>query len=653
MKKIPIAIFLIFFLAVAVFGQKSARSARLPNLRIANYTMDVTLNAATKIVSGTEILNWKNTSARAVDTLYFHLYMNAFRNGRSTFMRESGGRLRGQHFTKGKTGFIKIKKLALPNGENLLDSLHFVSPDDGNPDDRTVARLHLPTAVLPGKRINLHIEFETKLPRVFARAGFYRDFFMASQWFPKIGVIWHGKWNCHQYHATSEFFADFGRYDVTIRVPKDFKVGATGELMSSIRLDSMRVYRFVANDVHDFAWSADKNFKIAEEKFIHKGPLGLQKVRIRLFYQPYHRRHVKRYLHAVLEAMNYLFLHVGIYPYSDLTMIDPPTSAAGAGGMEYPQLITLGTHWLIPNGFRLPEMVAIHEYGHQYWYGMVASNEFEDPWLDEGINTYYETKIMDEAFGARGSAVDFLGIEISDAEMQWSEYLRGAALDPIHRVAWHFCDSGSYSANSYSKPAMLLRTLENYLGTETMDKIMHAYFLKWRFKHPATQDFVNVANEVAGQDLSWFFQEFLYSAGRLDYAVSSVKDKEVVQDSLPALPGTIFVHATPKDSLVHEVVVKVRRKGRWTFPQTVEVYFKKGQKTELTWDGKAPWKKWVFRARQPVESVQLNPLQKVWLDENEVNNSWVAKTPGEAKNHASARWLFWVQNVFQLISLAN
>ncbi len=653
MKKTAFSIVFVFVWVAIGFGQSTAPDPALPNLRIANYTMDVTLNSAKKIVSGTETLDWKNTAAQPVDTLYFHLYMNAFQDNRSTFMRESGGRLRGQHFKKGKTGFIQIKKLELPGGRNLLDSLRFVSPDDGNPDDRTVARLHLPQAVPPGNRIKLHIEFETKLPEVFARAGYYRDFFMVAQWFPKIGVIWHGKWNCHQYHATSEFFADFGSYDVTIRVPKDFKVGATGSLVSSNQLDSMRVSRFVANDVHDFAWAADKNFKIAEEKFIHKGPFGLQKVRIRLFYQPYHRRHVKRYLHAVLEAMQYLFEHVGIYPYSNLTMIDPPTSAAGAGGMEYPQLITLGTHWLIPAGFRLPEMVAIHEYGHQYWYGMVASNEFEDPWLDEGINTYYETKIMDEAFGERGSAVDFLGIQVSDAEMQWSEYLRGAALDPIHRAAWQFYDSGSYSANSYSKTALMLRTLENYLGQATMEKIMRAYFLKWRFKHPATRDFVDVANQVSGQNLDWFFRQFLYSAGRLDYAVASVSDQKVVQDSLPALPGTVFIHATRQDSLVHELKVKIRKEGSWIFPQKIRIFFKNGDREDLSWDGKAPWRKWVFRSKQPVASVQLNPQQKVWLDENEVNDSWVAREPREAKTQVSARWLFWIQNIFQLISMAN
>ncbi len=653
MKKIIVLFLGMIVFSGAAWTQRNGLIPVLPNLRIANYKMDVTLHPGQKMVLGKEELDWKNTANFPVDTLYFHLYMNAFRNARSTFMRESGGRLRGQKYSEGKTGFIKITKLELAGGQSLLDSLRFVSPDDGNPDDRTVARIHLPKPVLPGQRVRLYLTFQTKLPRVFARAGYYRTFFMVSQWFPKIGVIWHGKWNCHQYHATSEFFSDFGHYDVTIRVPEAFKVGATGELVSSIQLESTRIYRFVANDVHDFAWAADKNFRVADERFLHRGPFGVQQVRIRLFYQPYHKRHVVRYFRAVKEAMNYLFLNVGIYPYSNLTMIDPPTAAAGAGGMEYPQLITLGTHWLIPSGVRLPEMVAIHEYGHQYWYGMVASNEFEDPWLDEGINTYYETKIMDETFGEKSSVMDFLGIRISDTELQWSKYLGGAALDPIHRPAWEFYNSSSYSANSYSKPALFLRTLENYVGEETMNKIMRTYFLKWRFKHPSTQDFMDVATQVSGQNLRWFFDEFLNTAGRLDYNVADVQDKEVAQDSFPSLPGTIFVNATPKDSLVHEVNICLRRKGNWTFPQKIQVYFKNGEETELNWDGKAPWKKWVLRCNSPVMSVQLNPEKKVWLDENEVNNSWVATPSSLVKNRASFHWLFWIQNIFQLISMGN
>ncbi len=646
-------VWIVLILGITYASLARAQTPQMPDLQIANYTMDVTLNPTAKTVSGSEILHWENTSSHSVDTLYFHLYMNAFRNNRSTFMRESVGKLRGQHFIKGQTGFIQIKKIEAENGQNLLDSLRFVSPDDGNPADRTVARLHLPAAVAPGQRIRLQIEFLTKLPRVFARAGFYKTFFMVSQWFPKIGVIWHDRWNCHQYHATSEFFADFGDYDVTIRVPKEFKVGATGKLTSSIQLDSMRVYRFLARDVHDFAWSADTNFRIAEESFIHKGPFGVQKVRIRLFYQPYHQRHVKRYLYAVKEAMYYLFLHVGIYPYRNLTMIDPPTSAAGAGGMEYPQLITLGTHWLIPNGIRLPEMVTIHEYGHQYWYGMVASNEFEDPWLDEGINTYYETKIMEEAFGVRGSVVNLGGIDVSDVEMQWSEYLGGADLDPIHRFAWNFYNAGSYSANSYSKPALMLRTLEDYLGSDTMEKIMRTYFVTWRFRHPATRDFVAVANRVSGQNLNWFFNEFLETAGKLDYAVSDVRNEKVVQDSFPPLPGTLFVGATARDSVVHSSEVKVRREGNWTFPQEVHIDFKDGQKIDLKWDGKAPWKKWRIRSKSPVVSVFLNPQKRVWLDENKVNDSWVAKPSGRVKNSATFHWFFWIQNALQIFTLGS
>ncbi len=654
MKKRVIAVLILFLSANFVFSQDS-----LPPLssRIANYTMTVSLDPAKKLVKGTEVLLWKNTSQNFIPDIYFHLYMNAFRNEKSTFMQESGGQLHGHKFTKERSGSIKINRIKLKDGSVLTDSLHFVSPDDGNPNDRTVAKLNLPEGIPPGGQIKLFIEFETKLPKVFARAGYYRNFFMVAQWFPKVGVYENGKWNCHQYHATSEFFADFGVYDVTIFVPKDFKVGAVGQLVESNVTDSLRMYKFLAEDVHDFAWAADPDFEVAETTFTKVIPgRKPEKVRIKLFYQPFHKRFVNRYFKAVKSAMEYFYIYVGTYPYPVLTMIDPPTSAAGAGGMEYPTLITLGTHWLTPGGIRLPETVAIHEFGHQYWYGMVANNEFEEAWLDEGITTYYEAKILGHYYGQGTSAVNLLGVKISDTELQWSEYLRDADRDPIERFAWKFYNSASYSSNSYSKPVMMLYTLQGYLGFSMMDCVMHIYFERWKFKHPTGKDFVAVVNEVTGENWNWYFDQFLYHSGTLDYAVGSIRNHKMTAktDSLMKMNrsgemDSLSGKAEP-DSVFYKSTVKVVRNGSFHLPIEVQLDFEKDSSAVVTWDGISPWHKWTIKSRRKIISVQIDPQHKIWLDENIVNNSMTTKTQKRAVNRMSLRLFFWIQNLLQLFA---
>ncbi|NOY78152.1 MAG: M1 family metallopeptidase [Calditrichaeota bacterium] len=652
MKTVPKTI---LFIALFVSLNTLLVAQEVPSPRIANYVMTVSLNPGKKLVSGSEVLTWRNTSRDFVPDIYLHLYMNAFSSEKSTFMQESGSRFHGREFEKSKRGSIRLKSLKLANGTNLLDSLSFVSPDDGNPFDRTVARLRLPVSVPPGGEIKLLIEFETRLPRVFARAGYYKNFFMVAQWFPKVGVYQNGGWNCHQYHATSEFFADFGVYDVRIFVPKNYEVGATGDLLEKTTIDSLAMFRFLAEDVHDFAWAASPDFRIARDSFLKKLPdQPEERVQINLFYQSFHKRHVPRYLQAVKNAMTYFYEHVGLYPYSTLTMIDPPTAAAGAGGMEYPTLITLGTHWLIPKGIRLPETVAVHEFGHQYWYGMVANNEFEEAWLDEGINTYYETRIMDYYYGEKESSVDLFGIKISDSNLQWLEYLNGAALDPIKRNAWDFYSPASYSSNSYSKPAMMLRTFEDYVGIVKMDHIMRTYFTRWKFKHPTSRDFIKTVEDVTGGNWDWYFDQFLNKAGHLDYAIGSVHSSRITPEPNKAENDSVkhgkkaAGKKTVPNSDVYESTIKILREGNLHVPIQTKIEFANDSSIIKNWNGISPWKKWTIKSRYALTYVAIDPFHKIWLDENVVNNSWKRQGEKRAVTRLSLRVLFWIQNVLQL-----
>jgi hypothetical protein len=629
--------------------------------RIANYRITCELDPKAKTVTGEEILTWRNTSNEVVRELQFHLYMNAFKNTETTFMKESGGVMRGQRLKPGEWGYIDMESMTTADGTDLLATLEYIAPDDGNPFDQTVARVMLPTPIRSGQTIELRIKFVTKLPKVFARTGYSGNFFLVAQWFPKIAVYQEGRgWNAHQFHANSEFFADFGVYDVSITVPKGFVVGATGVLQSTTETDTTKTLVYRAEDVHDFAWTADPRFGVAEDQFKH--------VKITFLYQPDHKGQARRFLDAAKNALKYFDEWYGEYPYPTLTLVDPPMRGQGAGGMEYPTLITLGaTFYGLPEGLRGPELITIHEFGHQYWYGLLASNEFEEPWLDEGINTYTEMRILDDLYGEDRSMLDLLGLRIGDSDFQRASYIAAADKDRIYAPAWNHY-RGTYGAMAYSKPGLMLRTLEGYLGSERMLEVMRTYVERWRFKHPTSEDFIAVANEVAGEDLSWFFDQALYGSAVLDYAIGAIrtvrfgppqgigfeekKSEETETDTVATNADTTAADTVPEvvKPKAYQSTVWVRRVGDFVFPVDVLVRFEDGEEIRERWDGRDRWVKYEYRRPARLVLAEVDPERKVALDVNFLNNSRTLAINNKARRKLTLRALFWVQNLFHYIA---
>ena len=256
---------------------------------------------------------------------------------------------------------------------------------------------------------------------MIARTGYKRTFLLAGQWFPKVGVFWHGQWNCHQFHALTEFFADFGTFDVKVTLPKDYVIGATGvQVADQDNGNGTKTVAFHAEDVHDFAWTADPNFKVINDTF--DGSVG--PVKIRLLSYDSHEQPWQPYINCVKDSMKRFDEWYGPYPYAQITVVDPPHGAGEAGGMEYPTFITGDSGWYIPKGVHLIDLVTEHEFGHQYWYGMVATNEFENAWLDEGINSYTEVKVLDNIYGENASVINWLGAQLGEREIQRHELSR-------------------------------------------------------------------------------------------------------------------------------------------------------------------------------------------------------------------------------------
>ncbi len=625
--------------------------------RIANYTISVTLDTDGKTLEGKETLVWTNPSNDLITELQFHLYLNAFKNSESTFMKESGGQLRGIEMTGDGWGWIDITSMRVRGGEDLTSKIEFIHPDDDNEKDQTVVRVQLQKPILPRQTITLDLDFTAKLPTIFARTGYHKNFFMVAQWFPKIGVyepagmryVTKGQWNCHQFHANTEFYADFGVYDVSITLPQNFIVGATGILQTEKpNGDGTKTLAFRAEDVHDFAWTAFPDFTIVEDEWKH--------VKIKLLLSPGHTQHADRYIHSTKAALSYFDSWVGEYPYPNVTVVDPPLGAFGAGGMEYPTLFTGGSFWGLPEGLKFVELVTVHEFGHQYWYGIVANNEFEEAWLDEGINQYSETRIMDETYGAKTSVIDLAGYKLGDLETARTGYrgMKNPKIAPTFSNAWEY-GAGGYGSITYSKAATFLTTLERMIGRPVMDEIMRTYFQRWKFKHPSSRNFIEVVNEIVrkhhgekfGNNMNWFFDQVLFGTDICDYELTSLQVSRVRGPY-----GQIEKDTTSsKKPAEYESRLLVSRLGEVRMPVDVLVGFDDGTERRERWDGQARWKEFRYRSSSKAVWAKVDPDHILTIDVNVLNNSMTTDPARLPIWKYTLKFLFWVQNALQYASI--
>jgi len=566
--------------------------------RIVEYHMNVEYKPATRELLGQQIVSWTNPGAQEVDELYLHTYPNAFESKKTTFMRESGGKLRDDKAKEGSFGSMKLTSVKMQSGQDLAQRMWYVQPDDGNVDDHTLLKISLPQPVRPGETFTFKTDFTVQLPDVFARMGVVGDFVMAGQWFPKVAVYepvgTRGRtqegWNLHQYHGNSEFYADFGIFDVRIKVPADYIVAATGLPMKGSPVEdsvsSTKTYTFYADDVHDFAWSASPNFRYYEEPFSTKNVPGMK---IKLYLDPKHEALKDRYFLAAKKAITRFSEWYGEYPYPTLSIVVPPPGGNGAGGMEYPTLVT---GWAADSAMSSLELerVIVHEIGHQYWYGMVATNEFEEAWLDEGFTSYAEDKVMEADYGVRPN----VPVEAS--------YITSPAA--LKQNAWLYHSHSEYADNVYIRAKLVLRAIESKVGKTTMNRILETYFNRWKFKHPTTRDFQTVVEDVTKQKWSEFFNQYVYGSLMMDFSVDSVNVKKSVQNG----------------NTIYESTVLVRKRGGNAPTVPILFHFADGQKVERAWDGKEPQLEFKLTHTAPVDWVSIDPNYTLVLENIHMNN---------------------------------
>jgi hypothetical protein len=618
--------------------------------RVVHYEIDAKYDATTHTVDATEVLTYHNLTGQALDHFPFHLYQNAFQP-KATFVHDAklmGTRDTGYEKWEDKLyGSEDIKSIELVGQGDLTSQLRYIAPDDGNKDDKTVVDLPVPKPIAPGAFAQFKIAFKTKFPETQARSGWKRDFVLGGQWFPKVGVWWHGAWNCHQYHNTTEFFADFGVFDVKLTVPQNEVVGASGVMVEQkSNPDNTQTVTYHGDDIHDFAWTASPRYKVRES--VYQSQMG--PIHLRFLMQPAHWSQAERHEKITRDTLDRFEKWYGPYPYKTLTVVDPEPDSA-AGGMEYPTFITGDSSWFMPNGLYLPEIVVEHEFGHQYWYGMVATNEFEDAWMDEGINSYTEVKVLDSILGKSTSIMNIAGATMGEREEQRLGYLSAADRDPIAEKAYDYYNSNSYGGITYGKTASVLVTLESIVGEDTMAKAMHVYFMKYRFTHPTKEDFLKTIEEVSGKDLRWYFNQAIYGSQVMDYEVLDVNSfplnwyEDEKKDARKDKNG---------DDTVYQSYVSLHRKEDFVMPVEVEIVFRDSknheEKVREQWDGKDRWIRFSYVKKAKVVSAEIDPDHTVQLDRNDFNNSYVVEGNGKATIKLSTYWLFATQWVSQALA---
>lgn len=663
--------------------------------KIVDYDIQVALEPKDRLLTGHETLRWTNPSDVPVSALKIHLYWNAFRNSASTFFRESGGHLRKDRADeKEGWGFIDVTSMSW-NGTDLIKGARFESPDDGNADDRTVLSVPLPRPVAAGETVALEIAWKAKAPKIFARAGYTRDFFMAGQWYPKIGVFEprglrrraEPGWNAHQYHAFSEFYADWGDYRVAITVPEAFVVASAGAKVSETRKDGKKTLVFAQAQIHDFAWSVDPRYVVRESLFdpsrdvpaseveraskvlgVSREELlrGFHPVQLRFYMQPGHESQWRRYEDAQKWALAWLGLWAFPYPYAQVSVIDPPEDGMGAAGMEYQTLYTAGTDkWLGRwpfSGFREPEGVVIHEFAHGYWYGLLASNEFEESWMDEGITTFAETMMMDRRY--RYALELPFGVGVADEHDRRADALH-PAFDPIRRKSWAFASERSYFENSYARPATVLQQIRRLAGEEAFWRAFRAYALRWRFDHPTSEDFFDAFRPLAIPAIETLVAGAFSGTSSVDFRiVTATSERQDPRAGYNDAGGLVLPpdekskdkkdgKDKKNEGVPFETVVVVGRDGDLVLPVEIALTFENGQVARTRWDGGSGGEKWI-RLRTVYASrlarAEVDPAGTIVLDRDPFNNVKVLRAKGLSA--AAKVRTYAVHLVESLLSLA-
>ncbi len=558
-----------FFVATALLLPTLSSIAQPRWQQRVDTRIEVSLDDKRHMLHGFEEIMYINNSPDTLRFLYIHLWPNAYKNDHTPFAKQKD--------RNHSTDFYYSEKA----DRGYIDSLAFIINDSVSVDASSsaeapdVARIELPRPLLPGKQVRIATSFRVKLPKVFSRSGHTGQAYYVAQWFPKPAVYDHKGWHPMSYLDQGEFYSEFGSYNVSVTVPANYVVMATGNCITESEnrwLDSLaqaplppdttykshfppsasatKTITFTENNVHDFAWFADKRYVVRKDTAISPGT-GKAITTWAAWLPAYNKQWKKANKH-LKTAITHYGRWVGPYPYNTIKAVLGDMKAGG--GMEYPTITLIDKVATA----RL-EGVVIHEAGHNWFYGMLASNEHDHPWMDEGLNSFYEQKTT-KAIG-RDSTTRPNKNKLDEDLFYYQLAATGA--DQACNLPSDAFKSLNYGMDVYYKTAAGLRWLEEYMGATYFDAGMQDYFTTWRFHHPYPEDFKAIMQQHTTKDINWFFDGMLATDQRIDFALRKARitnDGTVVKvKNRSAIAAPVSVVALDGDSIIARA---------WTAPFT-------------------------------------------------------------------------------------
>ncbi|MEP7165851.1 MAG: M1 family metallopeptidase [Ferruginibacter sp.] len=459
-----------------------------------NYTIDVSLNHADKSLDGHVKMQYYNNSPDTLYFIWFHLWPNAYKNDKTAFSDQllENGRTDFYFSNNERRGYINRIDFKV-NG--------ITSKTADHPQQQDIIKLILPSALSPKTSINIETAFHVKLPDNFSRSGHIKESFQITQWYPKPAVYDKKGWHEMPYLDQGEFYSEFGNYDVSISLDKKFVVAATGVLKEEKDGEGSKTLHFQQDSVHDFAWFADKDFLVGHDTL----QLASKIIDVYAYYHRSSEPLWKNAINYIKSAIKTKSNWVGEYPYKTVSVVESPSKSDG--GMEYPTVTLVAT----PSNEKELDFLIYHEVGHNWFYGILASNERAHPWMDEGMNTYYDNRYSLQQYGntdpgAIAANSSFIKNRMPDNLLHTLlQTVTAIKKDqPIETPSEKF-NLINYNLVAYTKTGEWMKLLETELGLATFDNLMHEYYNRWQFKHPYPEDFKSLAEEVSGKNLDHIF----------------------------------------------------------------------------------------------------------------------------------------------------
>jgi hypothetical protein len=593
MKKLT---FLFLILGLKTFSQNNYFQQEV------NYTIDVKLNDKNHTLSAFEEFEYINNSPNELTEIYIHLWPNAYKNSETALGKQklSSKNTRMYYAEDSELGYIDSLDFKV-NGTKAAWSL-----DENHID---IAKITLTKPLKTGESVKISTPFKVKIPKgIFSRLGHMGQAYQVTQWYPKPAVYDKNGWNAMPYLNQGEFYSEYGRFDVKITLPKNYYVGSTGDLIDGedeiaflekriketneflAEIDSLdkkgrkarkrdtvptsskewKTLHYKQKNVHDFAWFADKTW------YVQKGEVELlnsrRKVDTWVMFTDGEAHLWKKGIEYLNDAIFYYSKWNGDYPYNQMTAVDGALTAGG--GMEYPNVTVIGRSQFDV----MMEQVIMHETGHQWFYGILGTNERVHPWLDEGINSFNESRYFEEKYGEKceflGFKTDKKGIKFLDLHrphkdmyyLMYNSAARENTDQPMELHAAKYTD-GNYGNIVYMKSAVMLDYLKAYLGDEVFDKAMQQYFETWKFKHPQPEDLREVLETSTGKNLSWFFDGIVNTTDKIDFKIIKAKEENgkinVTIQNQGDVKSPIVVSAI-KDGKAQETVWNENTEDRFT-----------------------------------------------------------------------------------------